>query len=414
MKPLRINDLRLRQDIEALAEIGRSSTDQGIYRTAFSDADMTARQWLKQRIDDAGLTLHQDGAANIHARLNWREDSASVMTGSHIDSVPGGGHLDGTLGVLAGLECLRCLKENGLETARPLESVAFSDEEGRFGGIFGSSAICGQLTPEHIHQARDLEGITLTEAMAAQGLNAMDALAAARTPESLHAFVELHIEQGPILERQKLHVGVVDGIAGLFKWNIRLSGTSAHAGTTPMDMRQDAFQGLAEFATEITRILEEHGSPRSVATIGRTNLSPGVANVVPGQAEFSLDVRDTDSDVLANLADAMRRALSAIARRRGLMFEFTILSELTPAKCDDHIKRVIENTATNIGVNHTRMMSGAVHDTEVMASLCRTGLIFIPSKGGRSHSPAEWSDWQDISNGANVLLNTLYELANET
>ena len=413
MTNLRINDLRLRHDIEALAEIGRGE-DQGIYRTAFSDADMTARNWLKQRIDDAGLTLYQDGAANIHARLGWRDDCASVMTGSHIDSVPSGGHLDGTLGVLAGLECLRCLKENGLETNRPLESVAFSDEEGRFGGIFGSSAICGHLTPEHIHQSCDLDGITLTEAMAAQGLNAMDALSAARKPETLHAFVELHIEQGPVLERQKLHLGIVDGIAGLFKWNIRLSGTSAHAGTTPMDMRQDAFQGLAEFATEVPRIIEEHGSPRSVATIGRANLSPGVANVVPGLAEFSLDVRDIDPEVLQQLSDAMRRALSAIARRRGLMFDFTVLSELIPARCDDHIKRVIENNASKIGINHTRMFSGAVHDTEMMTTISRTGLIFIPSKGGRSHSPAEWSDWQDITNGANVLLNTLYELANES
>jgi N-carbamoyl-L-amino-acid hydrolase len=413
MEPLTINAARLREDIEALAAIGRGE-DQGIYRPAFSENDMTARAWLKQRIEDAGLTCYQDGAANIHARLGWRDDCPSVMTGSHIDSVPGGGHLDGTLGVLAGLECLRSLKENGVETKRPLESVAFSDEEGRFGGIFGSSALCGRLTPENIHHARDLNGITLTEAMAGCGLNAMDALSAARKAETLHAFVELHIEQGPVLERQKLHLGIVDGIAGLFKWNISLSGSSAHAGTTPMNMREDAFLGLAEFASEIPRLIEEHGSPRSVATIGRVELSPGAANVVPGSAEFSLDVRDTDADILKDLSDAMRRALSAIARRRQLMFEFSVLSEISPIKCDNHITRVIEDNASKIGINHTQMASGAVHDTVMMTSLTRSGLIFIPSKGGRSHSPAEWSDWQDITNGANVLLNTLFDLANET
>ncbi len=413
MTMLSINSERLRKDIEALSHIGRGS-DQGIYRTAFSDADMEARTWLKSLISDAELECYEDGAANIHARLGWRNDVASVMTGSHIDSVPGGGHLDGALGVMAGLECLRRIKELNLVPKRPLESIAFSDEEGRFGGIFGSSAICGHLTPESIHGAHDLNGITLSEAMSKQGYNSMDALSATRQPESIHSFVELHIEQGPILERQKLHIGTVDAIAGLFKWNIQLSGAAAHAGATPMDMRQDALQGMAEFASELNRVIEEHGSPRSVATIGRVELTPGAANVVPNLAEFSLDVRDTDEAVLQALADAMRRTLSAIARRRQLMFEFEVLSEIAPVKCNDRIVQLIETNSRTLGINHTRMASGAAHDTQIMASITRAGLIFIPSKGGRSHSPAEWSDWQDIENGANVLLNTLFQLANES
>ena len=413
MEQLSINGKRLRQDIEVLSQIGKGN-DQGIYRISFSDADMEARAWLKQQIEEAGLEIYQDGAANLHARLGWRDDVPSVMTGSHIDSVPGGGHLDGALGVLAGLECLRRIKELNLYTKRPLESIAFSDEEGHFGGIFGSSAICGYLTPETIHNAHDLDGITLTEAMAKQGLSAMDALSATRQPETIHAFVELHIEQGPILERQNLHLGAVDAVAGLFKWNVRLSGVAAHAGATPMDMRQDAFQGLAEFSMELNRVIEEHGSPRSVATIGRVELSPGAANVVPNLAEFSLDVRDTDEETLQALADAMRRALSAIARRRQLMFEFEVLSEIDPVKCDSRIIQMIERSSRALGINSTRMASGAAHDTQIMASITPSGLIFIPSKGGRSHSPAEWSDWQDIENGANVLLNTLYQLANES
>lgn len=413
MGRLSINGKRLRQNIEALSQIGRGN-DQGIYRIAFSDADMKARAWLSQQIAEAGLETYQDGAANLHARLGWRDDVPSVMTGSHIDSVPGGGHLDGTLGVLAGLECLRCIKEHDLDTKRPLESIAFSDEEGRFGGIFGSSAICGHLTPENIHGAHDLDGITLTEAMDKQGLNAMDALSATRQADTIHAFVELHIEQGPILERQNLHLGAVDAVAGLFKWNVRLSGAAAHAGATPMDMRQDSFQGLAEFSMELNRIIEEHGSPRSVATIGRVELLPGAANVVPNVAEFSLDVRDIDEDTLQELGDAMRRALSSIGRRRQLMFEFEVLSEIDPVKCDSRIIQMIERASRTLGINSTRMSSGAAHDTQIMASITPSGLIFIPSKGGRSHSPAEWSDWQDIENGANVLLNTLYQLANES
>jgi N-carbamoyl-L-amino-acid hydrolase len=412
MKLLSINAQRLQQDIETLSTIGRGA-DQGIYRTAFSANDIEARRWLKQRIEDAGLACYQDGAANIHARLDWYPEVASVMTGSHMDSVPGGGHLDGALGVLASLEAVRCLKESGATLRRPVEAVAFSDEEGRFGGIFGSSALCGLLTPESIHAARDLDGISLSDAMAEQGLNAMDALGASRPADSIHAFVELHIEQGPVLERRQIQIGVVDAIAGLIKWNVRLMGAAGHAGATPMDMRQDAFQGLAELATEIPRILEEHGGPRSVATIGRVQLSPGAANVVPGEAEFSLDIRDTDSETLQTLADALRRTLSAIARRRQLMFEFEVLSEIEPVKCDDAIMRTMERVCRDQGMSILQLPSGAAHDTQIMAQLTRAGLIFIPSKGGRSHSPAEWSDWQDIENGANVLLNTLYQLASQ-
>ncbi|MFP5505627.1 MAG: Zn-dependent hydrolase [Gammaproteobacteria bacterium] len=408
--PLRVNFERLQADIEALAAIGRHE-DHGLYRMAFSDGDMQAREWFVARIADAGLDTYIDGAANIHARLGWDGERASVMTGSHLDTVPGAGHLDGALGVLVGLECLRCLRESGLPLRRPLEAVAFTDEEGRFGGMFGSQAICGMLSPERIHTARDLDGISISEAMAARGFNAMDALRAQRRPDSLHAFLELHIEQGPVLDRQGVRIGVVEGIVGLFKWNARLIGLANHAGTTPMDMRRDAFQGLAELAGEIPRILEEDGGSRSVATIGRVELFPGAANVVPGRAEFSLEVRDTDPVVLANLAAAFRRALSAIARRRDLMFEFEVLSELEPVRCDPLVMDAIEESARELGAAQLRLPSGAAHDTQMLARLTRAGMIFVPSKEGRSHSPAEWTAWEDIETGANVALNALYRLA---
>lgn len=412
MSLLAINNQRLKHDIETLATIGKEQ-DRGINRPAFSDADMQARAWLKQQIMAAGLTVYEDGAGNIHGRFNWDAEQASVMTGSHIDSVPGGGHLDGVLGVLSGLECLRMLKESGLTLARPLEVVAFSDEEGRFGGLFGSSAMCGQLTPEIIHQSKDLSGQSIVEAMAKQGLNAMDALTATRKPESLHAFVELHIEQGPILEQKQLHLGVVEVINGLVKWQVRLHGAAAHAGAAPMDMRKDAFQGLAEFGVALPKLVEEYGGDRSVATIGRASLSPGAANVVPRLAEFSLDIRDSDQTTLNSLVDAIHRYLSDMARERQLTFEYELHSEISPVQCDAGICKMIDETASKLGINHTRMASGAAHDTEIMASIVRTGLIFVPSKGGVSHTPAEWTDWQDIYNGANVLLNTLYQLASE-
>ncbi|BCO31631.1 Zn-dependent hydrolase [Thiohalobacter sp. COW1] len=410
--PFEIDFPRLQADIEALSQIGRRE-DMGLYRMAFSDGDMAGREWLAGRIEAAGLELFVDGAANVHARLGWDGKRPSVMMGSHADTVPGAGHLDGALGVLVALECVRCFKDHDIPLRFPLEAVSFTDEEGRFGGMFGSQALCGFLTPEKIHQARDLDNISIVEAMQARGMNAMDALRAARRPETIHAFLELHIEQGPVLDRHGVGIGVVDGIAGLFKWDVRLIGAANHAGTTPMTMRRDAFQGLAEFAMEINRILEEHGSPASVATIGRAQLFPGAANVVPGTVEFSLEVRDTDPQVLSQLNDACRRTLSTIARRRDLMFEFEVLSELEPVHCDKGLIETIAETADQLGMETLRMPSGAAHDTQMLARLTRAGMIFVPSKEGRSHSPAEWTDWEDIQRGANLALQVLHRLAAE-
>jgi N-carbamoyl-L-amino-acid hydrolase len=407
---LQINFPRLQADVEALADIGRSE-NHGIYRMAFSPGDMAARHWLRGRIEAAGLDFHQDEAANIHGRLGWDGRTPSVMTGSHIDTVPGAGHLDGALGVVCALECLRVFRENGVDLARPLEMVAFTDEEGRFGGMLGSQAMTGVLTPESVLAARDLDGVALAEAMREQGMSATDALRAARDPRSIHAFVELHIEQGPVLDRDNVAIGVVEGITGLRRWDVRLLGAANHAGTTPMDLRCDAFQGLAEFGTAVDRVLDEHGGPRSVATVGRVELVPGAANVVPGEARFSLEMRDTDPAVLEALEDAFRRVLSAIARRRGLRFEFEVVSEIDPVACDSAVLAAIEQAARDLSLSTLRMPSGAAHDTQQIARIAPAGMIFVPSKQGRSHSPAEWTAWSDIEAGANVLLNALHRLA---
>ena len=408
---LHVDIKRLQADVDELAEIGRRD-DHGIHRMAFSDDWFAAHEWLQRRVEHAGLSVHVDEALNVAARYGDPEHGA-ILTGSHIDSVPGGGHLDGALGVLAGLEAVRRLKELDLPLRHPVEVVAFTDEEGRFGGMLGSQAISGQLTPESILGARDLEGTTLVEAMKTRDLDALHVLRVARSPQSVRAFVELHIEQGPILDRAGLHVGVVEGINGLFKWECRLIGQANHAGTTPMQMRNDAFQGLAEFAGELDRVLEEDGDETSRATIGRVDLNPGAANVVPGAVVFSLDVRALDPDVLTELALGLRKTASAIARRRGLMFEYEILSEIDPVRCSAHIVETIEASAEALGADSMRLPSGAAHDAQMMADLSPVGMIFVPSKDGRSHTPAEWTSWESIEIGANCLLHTLYALATE-
>lgn len=406
-----MNFPRLQGELETLSQIGRREGDHGLYRRAFSDAQLEACRWFEGLIREAGLDYFVDGATNVHARLGWDGQTPSVMTGSHLDTVPGAGHLDGALGVIAGFECVRRLKELGVELARPIEAVAFADEEGRFGGMMGSQAMAGKLTPETILSAQDLDGVKLADAMQAQGFEPMHALRAQRRPESLHAFVELHIEQGPVLDRQNITIGAVEGIVGLFRWNVRLMGTPNHAGTTPMDMRNDALQGLAEVARAIPRILEENGGPKSVATIGRVELTPGAANVVPGRVDFSLDVRDLDQGALDDLAMAFRKAIAAIARRHGLMFEFDVMSELPPVRCDPGIIEIVEQSAEAIDQKPMRLPSGAAHDTQTMAHITRVGMVFVPSVGGRSHSAAEWTPWEAIERGANVLLRTLYQLA---
>jgi N-carbamoyl-L-amino-acid hydrolase len=407
---LHVNAKRLHEDVDALAAIGRHE-DHGIYRMSFSPGDLAGRDWLRRRIADSELALYQDGAANISARLNWDDKTPGVMAGSHIDTVPGAGHLDGALGVVCALEALRVLREKNVPLRRPLEAMAFTDEEGRFGGMFGSQAVAGLVTPEYLHNACDLDGVSLVTAMAEHGLDAREALDAQRPPGSIHAYVELHIEQGPVLDRKGVSIGIVDAITGLFKWEITLSGAANHAGTTPMNMRSDAFQGLAEFAVAIDRVLEEYGSPRSTATIGRVELIPGAANVIPGQVNFSLDVRDADDATLDMLADAFQRTLAAIARRRGLMFEFTVLSELTPVRCATQVIQAVEQSSDAAGLSSTHLTSGAAHDAQIIAGIAPAGMIFVPSKEGRSHSAAEWTAWADIEAGANTLLNTLRRLA---
>jgi N-carbamoyl-L-amino-acid hydrolase len=407
---LRINLDRLKGEILELSQIGRNEEDHGIYRMAFTDADIQARRWLMDRMEQIGLEARMDGAANVIGRWPVDGDQPAVVVGSHLDTVPSGGHLDGSLGVLIGLECARCLKEAEVVPQCPLEVIAFSDEEGRFGGMFGSQAFCGRITPETIFSSKDLNGISLADAMIQQGFEPNQALDAHRDPRTLGSFLELHIEQGPVLDSLGKEVGIVEEITGLFRWSTRLIGQANHAGTTPMAMRHDAFLRLAEFANEIPRLLEENGSDQSRATIGNVTLSPGSANTIPWRAEFSLDVRDTSPEKLTDLHTAFRRALSAIARRRSLKFEYDLVSWIDPVQCHPELVDVIARQAEALNLKSYRMPSGAAHDSQMLASITRIGMIFVPSKEGRSHSAAEWTAWQDIEAGANLTLHTLLKL----
>lgn len=401
---------RIKADILNLAAIGRNDSDGGVYRMAFTDADMAGKRWLLHRIEENNLQPASDGAANISGILPGRSDTSRVLVGSHIDTVPCAGTLDGTLGVVIGLECLRVLKSMGVQPEQTIELIAFSDEEGRFGGMFGSEAFCGFLNPDKLQTATDLDGIHLTEAMLRQGLDPIKALDARRDPTTIDCYLELHIEQGPVLDRELMQVGIVEQITGLQTWSLRLLGESNHAGTTPMLYRKDALMGLADFAHEIPRILEENGVETSRATIGKAQIQPGAPNTVPGIVEFSLDFRDPSADVLAELSDAFQKALGAICRRRGLRFEYAVQGDIMPVASADRLVHVLEQKAKELGLRHRKMLSGAAHDAQMVGRIAPMAMIFVPSKNGQSHSPAEWTSWDDIEAGANLMLHTLLAL----
>lgn len=409
---MQINIDRLKSTLLDLSRIGFNEDDKGIYRTSFSEADMASRRWLMQTLETEGFKTEMDGAGNVYGRLGTT-GKPTITLGSHLDTVPAGGMFDGALGVVAALEVLRRVKESNLELEWPLELVATSEEEGRFGGMLGAQAIAGDLTPDVILNAHDADGNRLTDAMTAAGLDPLKVLDARRAPDSMRAWLELHVEQGPVLEQVGKTIGVVDGISGVYKWIVHLKGKADHAGTAPMNMRSDAFMGLADFAHEIPRIIDEDGTDRSRLTVGKVELKPGAPHTIPGEAVFTLVGRDSDEAVMEALCNSCRKILSSIARRHKLMFEYEQVSWLKPMACSLEIVELLERQAERLDLSYQRMPSGAGHDTQFMTEITRAGMFFVPSVGGVSHSPDEWTHWDDVEKGANLLLNAAIELAQE-
>ena len=277
--------------------------------------------------------------------------------------------------------------------------------------MFGPEAFTGDLTPEKLLNACDLNDVKLSDAMLHHGLDPKRALEARRDPAAIAAYLELHIEQGPVLDRHREQVGIVEQITGLQSWSLGLTGEANHAGTTPMNYRRDALMGLADFAHEIPRILEENGGEHSRATIGKAEIKPGAPNSVPGMVIFSLDFRDADAGVLAALGEAFQRALGAISRRRGLQFEIKVQGNLAPVPCAPELVDLVEAEAVRLGLRHRRMLSGAAHDAQMVGRVAPMVMVFVPSRGGMSHSPAEWTAWEDIRAGANLMLGALHRIA---
>ncbi len=408
----RIDQKRLAQDIASLSEVGRGDGG-GLYRMAFTEEDGLGRAWFVSRLGDAGLDVYQDGAANLFGRLGWDGESPSIMIGSHLDTVPNGGAYDGALGVLVGLECLRRVKEEKLRLRFPLEVVSFSDEEGRFGGMLGSQAVAGLLTPEFVTTAVDADGKALVDAAGLFGSTADGLLSATRSASSIQAYLEMHIEQGPLLENQGAKVGIVRNIAGILKWRGVLTGTPNHAGATPMSLRKDAFATLALCSAGLNDLLRKYGSKESVATIGYVKVYPGAANVIPGKVDFTLEVREPRVEILSILDQVVPEFFRDVAQQAKVDIDFRQITSLPPVACDSDLVSLLEKVAGEVGVEPVLMSSGAAHDAQNIATIAPMVMLFIPSKDGRSHCPAEYSSIEDIEAGANIMLNTIIALAVE-
>jgi N-carbamoyl-L-amino-acid hydrolase len=409
-----IDHARLTRRLGELARFG-ALPGGGVTRSCWSPAHEEARRWLLGEMRAAGLTAWVDGAGNVFgatAADRFAAERPMVLTGSHIDTVPEGGTLDGALGVLAGLECLHTIVERNAAARRPLAVAAWSDEEGRYGNLFGSRAFCGLLDVARIPEMAAVDGEKLVDVMRRAGFDPARVPEARAPKGAVAAYVELHIEQGPRLEEAGIEIGIVQAIVGVRRSRIVFHGQADHAGTTPMARRRDAFLGAAEYALRAREHVVTRGSEVSVTNVGVVSVHPGTSNIVPGRAELVHEMRDPDAAVLERLWTECRDIAERVAADRQLRVEVRPLSATVPALCAPGIQATTEAVCAKLGFSTRRLYSAAGHDAQNLAAVTEAGMIFIPSVGGKSHRTDETSDPRAIERGANVLLHTLLTLAN--
>jgi len=407
---LRAQIKRIQSDIETINSFN-ATPGNGITRATFSPEYQAAINYVKKELEKIGARTAICRGGNIRGRLAGSgQDSRAIMMGSHLDTVAHGGEFDGVVGVVTALEVARIFAEDKIPHQRPVDVVVFAEEEGsRFGrGLLGSSVWTGLLETEQLSSIKDNRGVSYLEAMELAGLADTDN-SRLKSP-NLGAMLEVHIEQGAVLEKRGCQIGVVKAIAGIRQLNITVKGTADHAGTTPMEDRFDPLQAAARIIIEVDQIARDAG-PNAVATVGRITCDPAQVNVIPGLVNFSVDVRDSNRPVLQSTVSKINQAVKNICDERGLVFEIVELSEAEPVTLSTSIVDLMEENAKRIGVNPYKMISGAGHDTALLAELTEAGMIFIPSRDGLSHCPQEYSRLDDIALGCEILLATATQLA---
>src|SRR5258707_5337337 len=404
---LRVNGARISEHLNALAEFGKNPQG-GVSRLAYSEADRRGREYVFGLMQRAKLDVSIDAAGNIIGRRaagNNDDSLRPILFGSHIDSVPEGGNYDGVVGSLGAIEVAQTLAENNITTLHPLEVVIFQNEEG---GLIGSRAMDGELTEKELDLV-SRSGKTIREGIKFLGGDPTKLSGVKRRRGDIAAYLELHIEQGGILARAKIDIGVVEGIVGINWWDVTIEGFANHAGTTAMNNRQDALLAAARFIEAVNRVVTSVPG-RQVGTVGRIQALPGAPNVIPGKVILSLELRDLDAAKIEMLYRKIRTEADQIATANKVKFDFKEINVNIPAPTDPRIRALIDQSAKELGLSTKQMPSGAGHDAQDIARLAPAVMISIPSVAAITHSPQEFSRPQDIANGANVLLGTLLKL----
>ncbi len=406
---LKVDRRRLEETINSLARIGM--TGRGSERTAYTVKDMRAKDILTHLMRRIGLTVRIDGVGNVFGRT-MQGQGPVVMIGSHIDTVPGGGRFDGVVGVASGIEVARTIIEGHVEHRRPIEVCAFSAEESsRFGvSTLGSAVVAGELDAKDIESLKDRRGTRLAEILARLGRGREAINHSKRNPSDFHAYLELHVEQGPVLETEQKKIGVVTAISAPTRLRVSFLGRADHSGTTPMNLRKDALAAASELVLAVERICKNEVES-VVGTVGVVNVSPNAMNVVPGAVELGVDIRSVDSGAKKRAADLVLDEARKISNRRNIQLETKIITEDEPVTLNEEIVSLLEDICRSSDIPYVKMISGAGHDAMKMAKITKSGMIFVPSRKGLSHNPDEWTDLNDIEVGANCLLQAALRLA---
>ncbi|MFJ5622989.1 Zn-dependent hydrolase [Peribacillus loiseleuriae] len=399
---MRMSQQRMESHINALSAF-TSTPDKGVTRLTYSKEDLQARNYIKGKMKEYGLSVSEDGFGNIFGKFEGSlKDAPSVLIGSHFDSVPNGGAYDGTAGVVAGLEVAALFSENQLKPKYPLEIIAMVEEEGsRFGGgLMGSRGIIGSLSADDFKNLKDKDGISTEEAMSKIGLDS--SLAKERKPNTIKAFLELHIEQGPILEEKNLPIGVVEAIVGLTQLEVTIEGRAGHAGTTPMDRRSDALVIAAKIISQLPDLAIDEGEG-TVITTGRLEVFPNGANVIPEKVVFSVDIRSGKEENVRNTIQNTIELIQAYSEN-GIRTSVEELLYIQPKELNMDIRSLLKQESSRLEIPYCSINSGAGHDAMIFSDVTNVGMIFIPSKDGLSHCPEEWSDARHLTNGVQILF----------
>ena len=399
----KVNEQRIANRIVELSKFGRDDKGHG-YRVAFTKGDIEGRAWFMEQMKRAGLEPVIDAAGNIIGKRKGKNESLRpIAFGSHIDMVPDGGNYDGPLGSIGALEVIEVLNENKIFTEHPLEVIIFANEEG---GTIGSMAMVGGLTKEGLQQ-KSQSGLTMAEGIRAIGGNPENIQSCIRKKADLHAWLELHIEQGGILERENLQIGVVEGIVGIVHWEVTVQGFANHAGTTPMNVRQDALLAASKFVIAVNEVINA-AKGNQVGTIGKIAATPNAYNVIPGKVTMGLEIRDLSADKIEMLFREIEKRAVTIAKSSKTTITFVRqANESKPALTDKKLQQIVNTSAQALGLKTKFMQSGAGHDSQEIAHIAPVAMIFVPSVGGISHSYNEFTKSVDMANGANVLLQTI-------